>query len=162
MTLLSKYGSAPLALCLTLAPVALVAAPLASPISITAKVLVETRKPAADGTVKIVLAPAARVTPGDRVVYQITVQNSGNQVARDLVVANPVPAGLAYVGGAAGSPEPELSIDGVHFAGLSQLAVRSGGVSRAALASDIRVVRWRLASVAAGGKAQLSFRATLK
>ncbi|RYY27117.1 MAG: DUF11 domain-containing protein [Sphingomonadales bacterium] len=156
------YGSAPLALVLVFAPVAQAAMPLASPVSITAKVMVETRKAAADGTVKIVLAPAARVTPGDHVVYQVTVQNSGREVARDLVVANPVPAGLVYAGAAADSPEPELSIDGVRFGALSQLAVRSGGVSRAALPTDVRVVRWRIASVAAGGNAQLSFRAKLK
>ncbi|RYD92976.1 MAG: hypothetical protein EOP61_24495, partial [Sphingomonadales bacterium] len=72
MPRLSKYISAPLALCAVMAPAALAAAPGNAPISITAQVMVETRKSAADGTVQIVLAPAARVTPGARVVYQIT------------------------------------------------------------------------------------------
>ncbi|MBX3563611.1 MAG: DUF11 domain-containing protein [Sphingomonas sp.] len=161
MARFSNFGSIPLAL-VAIIPATLAAAPVGSPVSITAQVLVETRKPAADGTVRIVLAPAARVTPGDRLVYQITVQNSGREAALNLVVANPVPAGLIYAGAAAGSPEPELSVDGVRFGTLSQLAVRSEGVSRPALPADVRAVRWRIASIAAGRKAHLSFRATLK
>jgi uncharacterized repeat protein (TIGR01451 family) len=131
----------------------------AQPVELVTKVLVETRKPAADGTVRIVLAAAARVTPGDRVVYQIAYRNNGAKPASDLVIANPVPAGLVYAGPAQGSPEPELSADGSHFGTLAQLRV----AGRAATAADVRVVRWRLARpVAPGATGQVSFRAILK
>jgi len=136
-----------------------IAAPaIAQPVAITTKVMVETRKPAPDGTTRIVLMPAARVTPGDRVVYQISYRNSGAQPARDLVIANPVPAGLVYAGVANGTPAPELSVDGTRFGTLAQLSVRG----RPATAADVRVVRWRVASLAGGTTGQVSYRATLK
>lgn len=136
---------------------------IAQPVDLLAKVFVEQRTAAADGSVKIILAPAARVTPGDRVVYQFAYRNTGAQVARDLVIANPVPANLVYTGPAAGSPEPELSIDGSRFGPLGQLSVRTAsGATRAATAADVRVVRWRLAPLAGGAAGQVAFRATLK
>lgn len=146
--------------------VALTAAALpavAQPVELLTKVLVETRKPAADGTTKIVLAPAARVVPGNRVVYQISYRNTGREPARDLVIANPVPAGLVYSGAAAGSPEPELSVDGKLFGPLARLSVRTATGMRPATPADIRVVRWRLTnSVAPGASGQVSFRALVK
>ena len=137
---------------------------MAQPVEITAKAMVEQRKAATDGTTKITLAAAARVTPGDRIVYQLNYRNSGREPARDLVIANPVPANMLYVGAAQGSAEPELSVDGSRFGTLSQLTVRgANGQVRPALAADVRVVRWRLTDpVAAGGSGQVAFRAILK
>ncbi len=66
------------------------------------------------------MAAAARVTPGDRIVYQLSYRNSGREPARDLVIANPVPANMAYAGAAEGSAEPELSVDGTRFGSLAQ------------------------------------------
>jgi uncharacterized repeat protein (TIGR01451 family) len=135
----------------------------AQPVELVTRVMVEMREPARDGTTRIVLAPAARVTPGNRVVYQISYRNTGREAARDLVIANPVPAGLIYAGPAQGSPEPELSVDGARFGTLSQLSVRTVTGTRAATSADVRVVRWRLVKpVAAGGSGQVSFRAILK
>jgi len=147
--------------------VALLAIPVtafAQPVEITARAMVEQRKAAADGTTKITLASAARVTPGDRIVYQLNYRNSGREPARDLVIANPVPANMVYAGAAEGSLEPELSVDGTRFGTLPQLTVRAAnGQVRPALAADVRVVRWRLAApVAAGGSGQVAFRAILK
>ncbi|MEI9849933.1 MAG: hypothetical protein WDN24_02540 [Sphingomonas sp.] len=62
------------------ASAALLAAALpaaAQPVELVTRVLVETREAARDGTTRIVLAPAARVTPGNRVVYQISYRNTG-------------------------------------------------------------------------------------
>jgi uncharacterized repeat protein (TIGR01451 family) len=137
---------------------------MAQPVEITARAMVEMRKAAPDGTTKITLAPVARVTPGDRVVYQLTYRNTGREPARDLVIANPVPANLVYAGAADGGVEPELSVDGTRFGPLSQLAVHTAdGATRPATTADVRVVRWRLADpIAAGGYGQVSFRAILK
>jgi uncharacterized repeat protein (TIGR01451 family) len=136
---------------------------LAQPVELTTHVLVEVRKPAADGTVRVELARPARVTPGDHVVYQINVRNSGGQVASNIVITNPVPVQLSYAGPAANSAAPELSVDGVHFGTLAQLSVRGAdGRPRTATAADVRVVRWKLNPVAAGGSGQVAFRAILK
>lgn len=144
---------------------ALLMAPLpafAQGVTLDTRVLSEVRETAANGTTRIRLAPAARVTPGDRVVYQIGYHNAGKLPATNVVVSNPVPAGLAYAGPAEGSPAPELSVDGVRFGSLSQLTVRAGGITRAATGADVRVVRWKLAPIAAGTSGQVSFRAILK
>ncbi|MEP9360913.1 hypothetical protein [Sphingomonas sp. KR3-1] len=139
------------------------AAPAPAPIEIRTSVLAERRTPAADGTTHVQLAPAARVTPGDRVVYRIDYRNNGTQAATGLVIANPVPAAMQYAGPAEGSPAPEVSADGKTFGPLSALKVRSGTAFRPAAAADVRVVRWRLAQpVAAGAKGQVAFRAILK
>lgn len=158
MPVLLKSGGA-----FALLAIAVPALAVGNPVSITSRVLAEVHKPAADGTTRVELAAPGRVTPGDRVVYQITVRNSGSQAARDLVIANPVPAQLAYAGPAQGSPAPELSIDGQRFAPIAQLTARgANGQLRPATMADVRVVRWRLASVPAGGSANVSFRAILK
>jgi uncharacterized repeat protein (TIGR01451 family) len=135
----------------------------AAPVELVTHVMVETHKAAADGTTKVTLVPAARVVPGNHVVYQIAYRNSGPAPAANLVIANPVPAGLVYTGAGQGSPEPELSVDGTRFGTLSQLSVRTPTGTRAATPADIRVVRWRLSKpVAPGASGQVSFRATLK
>lgn len=148
------------------AAVVLLAAALpasAAPVELSTRVLAETRSPAADGSVRIALVPAARVTPGDRVVYQIAYRNGGREVARDVVITNPVPRQLAYAGPAANVPAPELSVDGKQFGTLAQLSVRGAdGKLRPAIAADVRVVRWKLAPIAAGSSGQVGFRAILK
>jgi uncharacterized repeat protein (TIGR01451 family) len=139
------------------------AAPAAPAVEIRTSVLAEKRTSAADGTTRVALVAAGRVTPGDRVVYRIAYRNNGKQAASGLVIANPVPAAMQYAGPSDGSPAPELSIDGQTFGPLSALKVRSGAVVRAATAADVRVVRWRLTQpVAAGAGGQVSFRAILK
>jgi len=139
------------------------AAPAPGQVEIHASVLAEARTPAADGTTRVTLVPAARVTPGDRLVYRIEYRNHGKQAATGLVIANPVPAALQYAGPADGAQAPELSVDGQTFGPLSALKVRSGTTLRPATAADIRVVRWRIAQpVAAGARGQVSFRAILK
>ncbi len=161
MTALLKSGAAVALIAVTLPAAALTAA--VDPITITNRVLAEVRKTASDGTVRTELEPAGRVTPGTNVVFQLTVRNSGKQPATNLVIANPVPAELAYVGAASGSPAPELSTDGKRFAPIAQLTAHgANGQLRAAKAADVRVVRWRIASVPAGGTANVSFRAVIK
>ena len=44
----------------------------------------------------------ATVTPGDNVVYSVAVTNNGPSDAANVVVADPTPAGLAFVGNAGG------------------------------------------------------------
>lgn len=141
-----------------------IAAPAAAdPVKITATVLSEVRQAAPDGTVRVELQPAKRVVPGDHVVYRLTVANGSAQPASGIVVASPVPQNMAYVGPAAGTATPELSIDGKTFGPLASLTVAAPGGSRAATNADVRVVRWKLARpVAPGAQDQLAFRALLK
>ena len=151
------------ALCAAAAVV--VAAPaIAGPIEVTNTVMTEKHVAEHDGTTRITLAPAGRVTPGDHVVYQIGFTNTGPQPVSGLVVSNPIPHDLVYVAPAAGSPAPELSVDGTTFGSLAALRVKGpNGALRPADASDVKAIRWRvLQPLAAGGHGQFAYQALLK
>jgi uncharacterized repeat protein (TIGR01451 family) len=160
--LAGRAGLARLAIASTLALLATPA--LAAPVEITTRVLSEQRQSAADGTTSVKLVPAARVVPGDRVVYEIGYRNTGTAPVSNIVVANPVPKQMTYAGPAQGSAQPEVSTDGTSFAMLSALRVRGAdGSQRAATMGDVRVVRWRVTTPVAGGAGgQLAYRAILK
>jgi uncharacterized repeat protein (TIGR01451 family) len=130
-----------------------------SPLQVTSSVLVEQRSKAADGTVKIALAPAKHAVPGDHVVFALSYKNNGNQPLANVVFNNPVPAGIAYRGAAQGSTEPLVSVDGKTFGALSTLRV----AGRPATLADVTHVRWTLATpIAAGSAGRLAFAAVLK
>jgi uncharacterized repeat protein (TIGR01451 family) len=87
-----------------------------SPVTLNLSVMKEQRVAAPDGTTKINLVDVSAVTPGDRLVYVLTYTNTGSKPVSDLVVNYPLPQGIAYRAAAEGSPPPQLSADGVHFA----------------------------------------------
>jgi len=136
----------------------------AGPLEVTSRILVERRVAAADGTTQMKTLPATRAVPGDRLTFTLAYRNTGGRPIADLVLANPVPSHIAYRAPAEGSPAPDVSVDGQHFAALSALRVAlPGGGTRAASPDDVTAVRWRLTSpVAAGATGTLAFRAVLK
>jgi len=141
---------------------AAIAAP--SPLQLTSRVTKDSRVAAKDGTVRILEVPARGAAPGDRLTVTLAYRNTGAVPLADLQLANPVPAGLAYRGPAAGAPEPEVSADGRRFAPLGRLVIASpAGGTRAATADDVTQVRWRLdRPVAPGTGGSLGFRAVVK
>jgi uncharacterized repeat protein (TIGR01451 family) len=135
------------------------AAVAAGPLQVVSKVLVEQRARAADGSTSVSLAAAKKVVPGDKVVFVLAYRNTGAQPIANLVLDNPVPAGIGYRGPAANSVAPEVSVDGRTFGQLATLKVDG----RAATAADVTNVRWRLtAPIAPGAQGQVSFQAVLK
>jgi len=118
---------------------------------------------AADGTVRIVEQPARGAAPGDPVRVVLGYRNTGAVALAGVVLANPVPAGLAYRGPLAGMPEPEVSADGRRFARLAQLSVVAPEGARPATAGDVTQVRWRLdRPLAPGAGGSVGFRATVR
>lgn len=140
------------------------AAHAAGPLVVTSGVMVESKVRAADGSTRVVLAPAKRVVPGDRVVLTLAYRNTGAVPLSDIAFDNPLPKGLAYRSAASGSPAPEVSVDGRSFGALSTLRVPvAGGGWRAATPNDVTHVRWRLdRPLTAGAKGQFAFQAVLK
>lgn len=136
----------------------------AGPLQVTAKVLTEQKVREPDGSVRVNLVPARKVVPGDKVVFVLGYRNTGTQSISNVVLDNPVPAGIAYRGPSATSAAPDVSVDGKTYGPLGSLSVRTApGVTRAAGPDDVTNVRWRLASpVTAGAQGQLSFQAVLK
>lgn len=150
-------------------PLALLAAPAGAqpptgPLTVTSRMLVEHRRAAADGTVRVDTVDATRAVPGDRLIVTLAYRNTGRDPIANVVLANPVARQLAYRGPAPGSPAPELSIDGRHFAPLATLqAAAADGGHRPAGVDDVVAVRWRLpAPVAPGAGGTLGFVAVLK
>lgn len=130
-----------------------------SGVTLTNSVLVQHKSAAADGTTRVTLVPAKRVVPGDRVVFRIAYKNNLSQPVSGMVVSNPVPANLSYRGPAEGSPAPEVSVDGSHFAPLAALTV----AGRPAQPDQVRAVRWLVKGpVPAGAAAQYSYEASIK
>lgn len=134
------------------------------PLVVESHIFAERKVAAADGTVQVKLEPAARAVPGDGIVFVLSYRNTGGQPIGDLVFENPLPQGIAYQAPAAGSPQPELSVDGRTYGALGTLNIAApGGGRRAATPADVTHVRWRLAApLAAGGKGEFSFRGRLK
>jgi hypothetical protein len=103
-----------------------------------------------------VLAPARRLTRGDRVVYVLDWKGpTGNT---GFVVTNPLPRAVAYQGSA--HEDEEVSADGGQTWGrLGSLRV----AGRLAVAEDVTHVRWRIAPpVAARGSGRIAYSAIVR
>lgn len=159
----SLAAAAGLALAASALAVAAAAAP-AGPLSITTRVMVEQRRAAPDGTTRIMLAKPDRVGPGDRVVILLAYRNTGAQPLGDVALADPLPPSIAFRGAHAGSPDPEVSVDGRSFGPLPALVVRlPGGGTRPARPMDVTAVRWRLTTpLAPGAQGELAFEGTVR
>lgn len=121
---------------------------------------VETR--AADGTVTVQLVPAAKVVPGDVVVYRTDYRNNGVETATDLAIDNPLAKELVYLD--ASRAPSSVSVDGGEsFGELAELTVTAAdGTPRPAQPSDVTDLRWIVPSLAPGAAGSVSFRARVK
>jgi uncharacterized repeat protein (TIGR01451 family) len=94
------------------------------------------------------LVPAAKVVPGDEVVWTIVANNVCTTPAGDIAITNPVPQHMRYVGSSAFGPGAniEFSLDGSTFAAPEALVVaEADGSRRAARADEYLAIRWVLA-----------------
>lgn len=120
------------------------AAPAFADVRLTSTVQEETVILKPQGGREVKLTDAKSVAPGDTVIVRIAYTNEGAKPAADIVISNPVPEHLKLVDIREGG-EPAYSVDGGKTWGaLSALKIVSGGETRAAKASDVTHVRWRL------------------
>lgn len=112
------------------------------------------------------LVPAAKVVPGDQVIYTVTAKNVCEKPAENIVIANPVPAHMRYVQSSAMGVGTDISysLDGKSFAQPDALAVREAdGSTRPARPDEFRHVRWAFKTpFAPGATAFVRYRATLE
>ena len=133
-----------------LAALAAAPAPAAPPVALDNAVFVErvteqTRS----------LAPARRLSRGDRVVYVTSWRRAGGG---SFVLTYPLPRDVAYQGSAEG--DEEVSADGGRTWGRLG-SLRSG--ARLALPDDVTHVRWRVAlALAAQGKGRIAWSAIVR
>ena len=112
------------------------------------------------------LVPAAKVVPGDEVVWTIVAKNICAKPTENIVIANPVPEQMTYIAGSAIGVGTEIhySLDGKQFAAPTALIVRDAdGTARVARSDEYRAVRWTYASsFAPGASAFVRYRAAVK
>lgn len=99
-----------------------------------------------DGQKEIQRVPAAKVVPGDVVIYTIFYTNNGAEPAENFVITNPVPEHMIYLATSAGGENSEItfSVDGGNNYDIPEnlTITDSQGEQRAAKVSDYTHIRW--------------------
>ena len=156
----------------TVAALMLVAMPLAAwaqpKVAITIKAEKEVTVTAKGKQVKKRIA-AKGVQPGEEIIYTLNYANSGSEVAKDVTISDPIPAGTAYIPGSASEVgDLTFSIDkGKSFRKPTLLTYELKGSDgrvqkRVATPEDYTDIRWTVPSIPAGGKGSVSFRVKVK
>jgi hypothetical protein len=108
---------------------------------------------------------ATKVIPGTKIRYVDTVISNGAKVVQNLVIVNPVPMHMLYVGGSAkcdGTCIITYSLDGKVFDVPAKLFVTEKGKKRVAKASEYKAIRWSLPTLIAKQNISMYFDATLE
>jgi uncharacterized repeat protein (TIGR01451 family) len=112
------------------------------------------------------LVPAAKVVPGDEIIWTITARNVCEKPADNIVIANPVPEQMRYVANSAMGVGADItySVDGKQFSAPTAIVVHdANGTSRTASPDEYRAVRWTYKSAfAPGATAFVRYRALVK
>lgn len=112
------------------------------------------------------LVPAAKVVPGDEVVWTIVAKNVCATAANNIVIANPVPEQMSFVANSAVGVGADISysLDGKEFKAPNALVVNeANGASRPARADEFRAVRWAYnTAFQPGATAFVRYRAIVK
>lgn len=142
-------------------------APMAFAMTATQTVEKEITRTAPDGSVTTERVEAKLVTPGEKVVYTLNIQNTRNEAASDLKLAMPIPADVKYIEGTADRPGAivRFSADGGQtFTDRESLQVtETSGQARPATADDITHIQWQIAGpIAAGSGDSVEFKARLR
>jgi uncharacterized repeat protein (TIGR01451 family) len=95
-----------------------------------------------------------KLLPGERVGYQVEVNNKGTEPAADIVIANPIPEHTVYVQDSAKglNTSIEFSVNnGKTYALPAELFIEKDGKRVQAEAADYTQVRWTLNQPLAAG-----------
>ncbi len=141
-----------------------------SPVSLSSDVKIERTEVDTAGTETIVLREPKDVVvvPGDRVVFTLSVINTGTEAASGFRAINPIPGAVAFIGAA--EDWAEVSVDGgLSWGKLAAMTVKVKAAdtgtetTRAATPDDVTHVRWVFAqAIAPGAKTALSYRGVVK
>lgn len=119
-----------------------------------------------DGRPALRRIEAARVVPGDEVIYTIHYSNDGTEAAEDVVITNPLPDHMTYSAGSAGGRGAGITYSadgGRSFADPAEVRVPDGnGGKRLAKPVEYTHIRWTLdAALAPSERGTVEFRARL-
>lgn len=143
------------------------AANAGSPISITSQVNELVQQVDANGQSRLVAVNPDRIVPGDRIMYTTNVTNNGGKASDNIVITNPIPQHVRYLGGTAQGNNFTItySVDGGNQWGQpAQLQVRQAdGQVRQAQPAEYTHIRWQYRAALQPAEAQqISFQALLK
>nr|CAA6817735.1 MAG: Unknown protein [uncultured Thiotrichaceae bacterium] len=138
-----------------------------SPVSITSQVNELVQQVDANGQSHWVAVNPDRIVPGDRILYTTNVANNGGQASDNIVITNPVPQHVRYLGNTAQGSNFTIvySVDGgQQFGQPGQLQVRdASGQVRQAQPAEYTHIRWQYNTALQPAETQkISFQAQLK
>lgn len=138
-----------------------------SPITITSQVNELVQQVDANGQPRLVAVKPDRIVPGDRIMYTTQVTNNGGKASDNIVITNPIPEHVRYLGGTAQGNNFTIvySVDGGNNWGQpEQLQVRQAdGTVRQADPAEYTHIRWQYRAALQPAEAQqISFQALLK
>lgn len=163
MSLRGVVGPALCALALAIAPLAAAAKTVVTLTLSGAHVQVN-----GDGTTELVPLEREAARPGERIRWQLTALNAGDQPARGLVAVGRIPAGTRFIAGSApnAGARVEYSLDGGRTWSANPTVVEqtpSGRVVRKADPSRYTMIRWIAAApLAAGATSRFSYEVTVR
>ncbi|MEA3062431.1 MAG: hypothetical protein QOJ94_2212 [Sphingomonadales bacterium] len=142
--------------------VAPAAALAADNVTLASHAFVERVKPGPNGKPVTVLEEPRLVTPGDKLVFELSYRNQGAQPATGFVITDPIPSAVTFAGSV--SPGAVYSVDGGRTWGpLAALRVATAdGKGRPATAADVTHVRWNFPAIPAGAGGKVSFRGIVR
>lgn len=135
-------------------------------VSISADSYQEKRKLTEDGRYVQEWVKAEKVIPGTVIRYVNSLKNSGKEVAEKLVIDNPIPKNMIYVGNSA-SCQSQCSLfysvdGGKSYKKPEELFVGSGEARHIAKASEYTDIRWVVDRLATVSESTVEFKALLK
>ena len=120
------------------------------------------------GEAELKRVPAARVVPGDQVIYTIYYANAGKEPTDNVAITNPVPEHMSYLEGSASGADTVIIFsvdDGKTYDLPAKLTITgANGKKRPAKGSDYTHIRWTLQKSLAPEKkgGYVNFRARLE
>jgi uncharacterized repeat protein (TIGR01451 family) len=120
-----------------------------------------------NGQKEIQRVPAAKVVPGDVVIYTIRYTNNGTEAAEDFVITNPVPEHMVYLPTSAKGENSEItfSVDGGNSYDIPEnlTTTDSEGRQIPAKVSAYTHIRWTMNEpIAPGQTGSVNFEAQLE
>ena len=112
------------------------------------------------------LIPATTSTPGDRLLYRITLTNQDEIEAEDIILTLPIDAAVTFIEESlTATVELEASFstdEGQTFAPLADLVVSENGETRSATTEDLTAMRLTVPALAAKSDALIDYEITVE
>ena len=119
-----------------------------------------------DGTSRVIRIDAARITPGDEVLYVVAWENTGSEPADRVAITNPVPEHMecSRIASVADAVITASVDGGTTFDRPEALTVfAADGAARPAEPADFTHIRWTFTrALAPGESGQVEYRAVLQ